>query len=78
MSEEQVFEFTLKTEMCIRDRVNGGKDVDQHSFLENILRKNQFLAMYRKQIENVSAKGTAACYVRLDNADIKMCIRDST
>ena len=56
--------------LCEVAEVNGGKDVDQHSFLENILRKNQFLAMYRKQIENVSAKGTAACYVRLDNADI--------
>ena len=51
--------------LCEVAEVNGGKDVDQHSFLENILRKNQFLAMYRKQIENVSAKGTAACYVRL-------------
>ena len=39
--------------LCEVAEVNGGKDVDQHSFLENILRKNQFLAMYRKQIENV-------------------------
>ena len=64
-------DVVLMMQICVKwQRLMGEKDVDQHSFLENILRKNQFLAMYRKQIENVSAKGTAACYVRLDNADI--------
>lgn len=56
--------------LCEVAEINGGKNESQHEFLKDILKKNRFLSMYRKQIENVSAKGTAACYIRLDNADI--------
>lgn len=56
--------------LCEIAEVNGGKNKAQHEYMQDILGKNRFEAMYRKQIENVSAKGTAACYVRLDNAQI--------
>ena len=56
--------------LCEIAEVNGGNNEEQHEYLTDILEQNRFLAMYRKQIENVSAKGTAACYVRLDHADI--------
>lgn len=56
--------------LCEVAEVNGGSNEAQHKFLVDILDSNRFLTMYRKQIESVSAKGTAACYVRLDNAEI--------
>lgn len=56
--------------LCEIAEVNGGENKTQHEYLQDILKKNRFETMYRKQIENVSAKGTAACYVRLDNAQI--------
>lgn len=56
--------------LCEIAEVNGGENETQHEYLLDMLEKNRFLSMYRRQIENVSAKGTAACYVRLDNADI--------
>lgn len=56
--------------LCEIAEVNGGGNESQHEFLQGVLRKNRFVNMYRQQIENVSAKGTAACYVRLDNAAI--------
>lgn len=55
--------------LCEIAEINGGEETAQHEFLRGILDQNRFMAMYRKQIENVSAKGTAACYVRLDAAD---------
>lgn len=56
--------------LCEIAEVNGGNNKGQHEYLVDILAQNRFLPMFRKQIESVSAKGTAACYVRLDNADI--------
>ncbi len=56
--------------LCEIAEVNGGNNKEQHEYLVDILAQNRFLPMFRKQIESVSAKGTAACYVRLDNADI--------
>lgn len=56
--------------LCEVAEVNGGENERQHEFLQNVLGKNRFISMYRQQIENVSAKGTAACYIRLDNAAI--------
>ena len=56
--------------LCEIAEVNGGNNEEQHEYLVDILAQNRFLPMFRKQIESVSAKGTAACYVRLDNADI--------
>jgi len=40
-----------------------------------ILADNQFNIMYRKQLERMSATGTAGCYIRIDNADY---IQDET
>lgn len=56
--------------LCEIAEVNGGTNKQQHEFLQDILKDNRFLTMYRRQIEQVSANGTAACYIRLDNADI--------
>jgi hypothetical protein len=39
-------------------------------YVNEILKANQWETQYRKQLELVSAEGTAACYVRVDNADI--------
>lgn len=56
--------------LCEVAEINGGENEAQREFLQEIMRKNRFPVMYRQQIENVSAKGTAACYVRLDKAEI--------
>lgn len=56
--------------LCEVAEINGGENESQHDFLQEVMKKNRFLTMYRKQIESVSAKGTAACYIRLEKADI--------
>ena len=56
--------------LCEIAEVNGGKNEQQHEFLVGILKSNRFGVMYRQQIEKVSATGTVACYIRLDNAQI--------
>lgn len=56
--------------LCEVAEINGGENKQQHEFLTKILEENRFDVIYRKQIEKVSATGTAACYVRLDNAQI--------
>lgn len=38
------------------------------AFANTVLAANEFNTQYRKQLERTSAEGTAACYVRLDNA----------
>lgn len=38
------------------------------AFVNTVLTANEFNTQYRKQLERTSAEGTAACYVRLDNA----------
>ncbi len=43
---------------------------EQSVRVNDILAKNEFSVQYRKQLEQTSAVGTSACYVRLDNADI--------
>lgn len=42
----------------------------QSEAVNQILSASEFGTQYRKQLEKVSALGTAACYVRLDNATI--------
>ena len=40
------------------------------SFIEELFRDNRFDVMYRKQLEKVSASGTAGAYIRLDNTTL--------
>ena len=53
--------------LCEVLEINAG-DGDQYDFVKEVLHKNQFNTQYRKQLEKTSADGTAACYIRLDNA----------
>lgn len=50
--------------------VNAGSTEQQKDFVNAILADSEFQTQYRKQLEKVSADGTAACYVRLDDATI--------
>ncbi len=55
--------------LCEVVEVNAGTG-EQSGLVNSILQKNEFEVQYRKQLEKTSAVGTAACYIRLDNADI--------
>ena len=48
----------------------GGGDEDQREFVRSVLAASRFDVEFRRQLELVSAEGTAACYVRLDQADL--------
>lgn len=39
-------------------------------FIDDLVRDNRFDVMYRKQLEKVTAAGTAGAYIRLDNATL--------
>lgn len=55
--------------LCEVLEVNAGAG-EQAQRVNEILAKNEFEVQYRKQLEKTSAVGTAACYIRLDNAGI--------
>ena len=48
----------------------GGDSTAQFEAVNALLADNQFDAMYRRQLEICAALGTAACYVRLEGADV--------
>lgn len=48
----------------------GGDNTAQFDAVNALLAENQFAAMYRRQLEICAAMGTAACYVRLEGADV--------
>lgn len=54
--------------LCEILEINAGKNKGQFETVNKILENNEFNTQYRKQLEKVSAAGTVACYVRLDNA----------
>lgn len=56
--------------LCEVLEINSGKNREQFEAVCNILAENEFNTQYRKQLEKVSADGTAACYIRLDNATV--------
>ena len=56
--------------LCEAVEINVGEDNAVNDAVNDVLRANKFFPMFREQIEKVSAAGTAACYVRLDGADI--------
>lgn len=54
--------------LCEIISVNTGEET-QSQYINEILKENRFDIMYRKQLERMSAAGTVAAYVRLDNAN---------
>lgn len=55
--------------LCEIVEINAGAG-EQGELVRKILEQNRFDTQYRRQLERVPANGTAACYVRLDNAEI--------
>lgn len=53
--------------LCEVLEINAGNG-EQADYVAGVLSGSGFDTQYRKQLEQVSAVGTAACYVRLDNA----------
>ena len=53
--------------LCEVVEINAGKNKEQFDYVNEILRNSNFDTNYRGQLERVSGKGTAACYVRVDN-----------
>lgn len=55
--------------LCEVIKINAGNG-EQAQFVQDTLNDSSFGTQYRKQLEKTSAVGTAACYIRLDNAKI--------
>lgn len=55
--------------LCEVVEINAGKG-EQGEAVRRILEQNRFDTQYRRQLERIPANGTAACYIRLDNATI--------
>lgn len=55
--------------LCEVVEINAGKG-EQGEYVRKILEQNRFDTQYRRQLERIPANGTAACYIRLDNATI--------
>lgn len=53
--------------LCEVLEINAGEG-EQAEFVNKLLRSNEFNTQYRKQLEKISAAGTTACYVRVNNA----------
>jgi A118 family predicted phage portal protein len=54
--------------LCEIVEINAGEDTTQFDGINEILEKNRFSIMYRKQLEELAASGTVGCYLRLDEA----------
>lgn len=55
--------------LCEVLEINAGRG-EQGEAVRRVLEKNRFDTQYRRQLERIPANGTAACYIRLDNATI--------
>lgn len=55
--------------LCEVVEINAGKG-EQGQSVQKILENNRFDTQYRRQLERIPANGTAACYIRIDNATI--------
>lgn len=55
--------------LCEVVEINAGEG-EQGEDVRRILGQNRFDTQYRRQLERIPANGTAACYIRLDNATI--------
>ncbi|MFR3205128.1 MAG: hypothetical protein ACLTOO_06025 [Oscillospiraceae bacterium] len=56
--------------LCEVLEINAGANEEQQKFVNDVLNKNEFETLYREQLEKTSAAGTAACYVRIEKADL--------
>lgn len=56
--------------LCEVLEINAGKNKEQSNAVNGILAENEFNSQYRRQLEKVSADGTVACYIRLDDATV--------
>ncbi|MCM1192013.1 MAG: hypothetical protein NC123_16715 [Butyrivibrio sp.] len=54
--------------LCELVEINAGKVKEQHEYVKSVLDRSNFDTMYRRQLEKVSANGTVACYIRIENA----------
>lgn len=54
--------------LCEVIEINAGDAANET--VMDVFSRSSFNTQYRKQLEETSAEGTTACYVRLDNADI--------
>lgn len=54
--------------LCEVVEINASNDREQYEYVRRVLDGSNFDTMYRRQLEKVSANGTAACYIRVDNA----------
>ncbi|MCM1112162.1 MAG: phage portal protein [Muribaculum sp.] len=55
--------------LCEIIEINAGTG-GQNDKVQEILKASRFQTQYRKQLEQTSAHGTVACYIRVDNATI--------
>lgn len=54
--------------LCEVVEINASNAREQYEYVRKVLDGSNFDTMYRRQLEKVSATGTVACYVRVDNA----------
>lgn len=54
--------------LCEVISISPEEESASNSFIDDLLRKNRFDVMYRKQLEKTTATGTVGAYIRLDNA----------
>ena len=50
--------------------INASKNDSDNNIINDILNQNNFIKMYRKQVEQMSANGTVGAYIRVEDADI--------
>ena len=50
--------------------INASKNDIDNNIINDILNQNNFIKMYRKQVEQMSANGTVGAYIRVEDADI--------
>lgn len=50
--------------------INASKNDRDNNIINDILNQNNFIKMYRKQVEQMSANGTVGAYIRVEDADI--------
>ena len=53
--------------LCEVIEINPGKEA--FDFVAGVLRENRFDSEYRRQLELTAAEGTAACFVRIEDAE---------
>ena len=56
--------------LCEIIEINAGENEEKFDGVRDILNKNRFNVMYRKQLERMSASGTVGAYIRLEGAEL--------